>query len=454
MDQDSDRPEAAQPRGAAKLPGRLLPRLTGWADAAFELTDAALCLPTPVASVPALCLEPVFRRSHGSLYKALARGDIDAEAMRDLLVAYRPADWPAVFAVDAQQLATLRRRDQPAARVLLLGLAALRRATDRGRLVLPVGHPAGLGERLLDRAGGRPADPAHRGRHRCHRRPGPRAGRRLLPAEAATADVRLRRRLRPHRADRRPGRHRAHPGAASATTASSTPTRPTPGPAPSAGPAGTAPAFGCAEPTSWPAPDAQLTADDPATAPCRSAPGTACTPSSPAAAAGPTTAAPPIVAGTVIRVAVEHLPKPRPAPRRRCGCGGRTRRRPRRVLARLPAPLRHRTHLPIRQEHPRLDHPRAVHPRAGRPLDLADRRRLHPTAPRPQPRRRPPPALGTTPPTRPAHPRPGPSRVSPTPRTPSAPPPVHQNTNSPGPGRPKGTRRPPRTRYPAIKKAA
>jgi len=75
--------------------------LTGWADAAFELTDAVLCLPTPVASVPALSLEPVFRRSHGSLYKALARGGVDAEAMRDLLLAHRPADWPAVFAVDA-----------------------------------------------------------------------------------------------------------------------------------------------------------------------------------------------------------------------------------------------------------------------------------------------------------------------------------------------------------------
>lgn len=74
--------------------------LTGWADAAFELTDAVLCLPAPVHSVPSLSLEPVFRRGHGSLYKALARGGLDAEAMRDLLVAYRPAHWPAVFAVD------------------------------------------------------------------------------------------------------------------------------------------------------------------------------------------------------------------------------------------------------------------------------------------------------------------------------------------------------------------
>lgn len=75
--------------------------LTGWADAAFELCEAALCAPTPVASVPSLSMEPAFRRSHGSLYKALARGGIDADAMRDLLAAHRPLDWPLVFAVDA-----------------------------------------------------------------------------------------------------------------------------------------------------------------------------------------------------------------------------------------------------------------------------------------------------------------------------------------------------------------
>lgn len=54
-----------------------------------------------MASIPALSLEPEFRRSHGSLYKALACGDVDAAKMRDLLVAHRPKDWPLVFAVDA-----------------------------------------------------------------------------------------------------------------------------------------------------------------------------------------------------------------------------------------------------------------------------------------------------------------------------------------------------------------
>jgi hypothetical protein len=75
--------------------------LTGWGDALFELADAALCAPSPVTSVPMLSLEPVFRRSHGSLYKALARGDVDADRLRALLVNSRPAHWPLVFAVDA-----------------------------------------------------------------------------------------------------------------------------------------------------------------------------------------------------------------------------------------------------------------------------------------------------------------------------------------------------------------
>jgi len=74
--------------------------LTRRADALFELTDALLCAPGPVSSVPSLSLEPTFRRGHGSLYAALACGEVDAKAARDLLVAHRPADWPLVFAVD------------------------------------------------------------------------------------------------------------------------------------------------------------------------------------------------------------------------------------------------------------------------------------------------------------------------------------------------------------------
>jgi hypothetical protein len=75
--------------------------LRRWSDALFELADAALCSPAAVGSVPALSLEPVFRRSHGSLYKALERGDIDEDRLRRLLVEHRPEGWPLVFAVDA-----------------------------------------------------------------------------------------------------------------------------------------------------------------------------------------------------------------------------------------------------------------------------------------------------------------------------------------------------------------
>ena len=61
-----------------------------WGDALFELADATLCAPGPVGSVPALSLEPVFHRSHGSLYKALDRGRMDQDRLRLLHVAHRP----------------------------------------------------------------------------------------------------------------------------------------------------------------------------------------------------------------------------------------------------------------------------------------------------------------------------------------------------------------------------
>jgi hypothetical protein len=70
------------------------------ADALFELGDALLCTQVPLASLPHLSLEPVCRRGWGSTYAALARGRIDTEQLRDLLVATLPAGDPLVFAVD------------------------------------------------------------------------------------------------------------------------------------------------------------------------------------------------------------------------------------------------------------------------------------------------------------------------------------------------------------------
>jgi hypothetical protein len=101
MTRHADR--AVRPARAVELASfrrDLFGSLRRWGDALFELCDAALCASGPVGSVPALSLEPGFRRSHGSLYKALARGSIDAERLGRLLVEHRPKDWPLIFAVD------------------------------------------------------------------------------------------------------------------------------------------------------------------------------------------------------------------------------------------------------------------------------------------------------------------------------------------------------------------
>ncbi len=54
------------------------------ADTLFELTDSLLTAGT-VSTPVHLSLETVHRRGWGSLYAALDRGRIDAEALRDLL---------------------------------------------------------------------------------------------------------------------------------------------------------------------------------------------------------------------------------------------------------------------------------------------------------------------------------------------------------------------------------
>jgi hypothetical protein len=69
------------------------------ADALFELGDALLCAPA-IPSRPHLSLEPGHQRGWGSVYAALARGRIDTEQLRDLLVRFLPDADPLVFAVD------------------------------------------------------------------------------------------------------------------------------------------------------------------------------------------------------------------------------------------------------------------------------------------------------------------------------------------------------------------
>jgi DDE superfamily endonuclease len=70
---------------------RLYRCLTARADALFELCDAILCADHAVTSLVQLSLVPEFRRGHGSLYDALAAGEIDADKLATLLTAVLPS---------------------------------------------------------------------------------------------------------------------------------------------------------------------------------------------------------------------------------------------------------------------------------------------------------------------------------------------------------------------------
>ncbi|GAB3835609.1 hypothetical protein GCM10027610_033790 [Dactylosporangium cerinum] len=59
--------------------------LTLRADALFELTDAILCAPGPVTSLPELSLAFVHRRGHGALYDGLAGGAVEVDRLRTAL---------------------------------------------------------------------------------------------------------------------------------------------------------------------------------------------------------------------------------------------------------------------------------------------------------------------------------------------------------------------------------
>jgi DDE superfamily endonuclease len=70
------------------------------ADALFELCDAVLSAGN-VPSPPHLSLAPIHRRGWGSLYAALSKGRIDAEALRELLAFHgSDAEGTPVYAVD------------------------------------------------------------------------------------------------------------------------------------------------------------------------------------------------------------------------------------------------------------------------------------------------------------------------------------------------------------------
>ena len=71
-------------------------------EALFELTDAILGTDASAPSPVHLSLQPVHRRGWGSFYAALARGRIDAEVLRELLIRHPLAGSAAtpVYAVD------------------------------------------------------------------------------------------------------------------------------------------------------------------------------------------------------------------------------------------------------------------------------------------------------------------------------------------------------------------
>jgi hypothetical protein len=120
-------------------------------DALFELVDGLLAAES-MPSRPHLSLLPVHRRGWGSVYAALAVGEVDAERLATVLAAQALRVAQPVFAVDASTWA-LRRRVLAGPRLLLLADAALSRPADRGRLVLLLDRPARLRPRLLDRTG-------------------------------------------------------------------------------------------------------------------------------------------------------------------------------------------------------------------------------------------------------------------------------------------------------------
>lgn len=74
------------------------------ADELFELTDAVLCAEGPVRSLVGLCLAPEHRRGHGALYDAVNHGQVDADRLREQLAALpvpRMFGGRIVLAVDA-----------------------------------------------------------------------------------------------------------------------------------------------------------------------------------------------------------------------------------------------------------------------------------------------------------------------------------------------------------------
>ena len=112
-------------------------------DALFELTDAAIAS-GPVPSLAHLSLEDIHRRGWGSLYAALSRGKIDAEALRSELVRHPLEDGQPIYAVDTSVWPRCDAETSPERGFYISPFPPRQRQADRRRLVLPVDRPAQL----------------------------------------------------------------------------------------------------------------------------------------------------------------------------------------------------------------------------------------------------------------------------------------------------------------------
>ncbi|MGO9783573.1 MAG: transposase [Streptosporangiaceae bacterium] len=154
----------------------------------------------------------------------------------------------------------------------------------------------------------------------------------------------------------------------------------------------------------------------------------------------------PLIEGTLIRLAVDHLPGQRDADplwlwsSRAAAAGDEVDRTWQAFLRRFDIEHTFR----FLKQQPGWTRPKLRDPGRRRPLDLAGHRLLRPASPGPRPRRRHPPALAAALPARPPHPRPRPPGLSP---HPPGPPRARQRTEN----LPPRTRTAPRIKEPAAR---
>ena len=86
--------------GLQRFRGELYRCLGRRRDALFELVDALLAAEA-MLSLPHLSLVPTHRRGWGSVYAALAAGEVDVQRLAAVLTGYRGGEGTAAFAVDA-----------------------------------------------------------------------------------------------------------------------------------------------------------------------------------------------------------------------------------------------------------------------------------------------------------------------------------------------------------------